>query len=120
MLPLLVALAGAIGTLLRFWIHSLFGAGAFPLATLTVNLGGSLGIGLLFGVDAARGVDPTLRTIVAAGFLGGLTTFSGFALDLFRLLRAGAWIEPFGWFAAQNLGCLAAVALGHWLGRLTG
>lgn len=112
---LLVALAGGLGTALRFLVNGLLQP--LPMATLSVNLAGSLAIGLLFGLDHARGVEPLLRTVVAAGFLGGLTTFSGFALDLFHLLRSGTAGWAAIYFAAQNFGCLGAVLAGHAIGR---
>ena len=88
-LVLLVALGGAIGSVLRYltglaaaW---LFGAG-FPWGTLAVNIAGSLAMGLVMGFAASKfPLTNELRVFAATGILGGFTTFSAFSLD-FALL----------------------------------
>ena len=56
--------------------------GSFPYGTLTVNVVGSLVMGLLTGWFAAK-ADPGQgwRLFLTAGILGGFTTFSAFSLD---------------------------------------
>ena len=49
-----VAAGGAVGAWLRFAAGRLIGASPFPHATLTVNVLGSLAMGLLAGVISAR------------------------------------------------------------------
>ena len=92
---LAVAAGGACGALLRYALSLLIGAGLFgiagPMATLSVNIGGSAMMGLLAGGMAAGLVLPEpLRLFIAVGFLGALTTFSSFALDAGSLLAFGA------------------------------
>jgi len=60
-----------------------------PLGTLTANVLGSGAAGSLIGFLAERtALDPTLRPLLLAGFLGGLTTFSSFAVDVVQMLEA--------------------------------
>jgi CrcB protein len=66
-----------------------------PLGTVAANLGG----GLLAGAAAQwfelrAGLPPELRLLLITGFLGGLTTFSAFSLELMALLQQGrhAWL----------------------------
>ena len=63
-----------------------------PLSTATVNMIGSLVIGLLAGAIAARRLTmtTTVRAFVFVGILGGFTTFSSFMLDSLTLLEGGA------------------------------
>ena len=87
---LAVAAGGACGALLRHALSLLIGAGLFgiagPMATLSVNIGGSAMMGLLAGGMAAGLLLPEpLRLFIAVGFLGALTTFSSFALDTGQL-----------------------------------
>ena len=63
-----------------------------PYATATVNMVGSLTIGVLAGLLAAHRftMSTTMRTFVFVGVIGGFTTFSSFMLDSLTLLEAGA------------------------------
>jgi CrcB protein len=90
-----IAVAGAAGALARYGLsglaHVLFGA-RLPWGTLAVNLTGCFLLGLLSELAARTGwVSAELRTAVAIGFLGSLTTFSTFGLESFRALQAGDW-----------------------------
>ncbi|MCF6434178.1 MULTISPECIES: fluoride efflux transporter CrcB [Pseudoalteromonas] len=90
---LTIALGGAAGACLRFFISDmmlkLFGKG-FPFGTLTVNILGSLLMGVLFGLIEKQiiSVSPA-KTLIGIGFLGALTTFSTFSMDSVLLLQQG-------------------------------
>ncbi|MFA7430863.1 MAG: fluoride efflux transporter CrcB [Rhodospirillaceae bacterium] len=94
-LLLAVAAGGAVGSMARFTVTSLMGrwlGSGFPWGTLTVNLVGSLAIGLLAGMAAHRwslGVEA--RALLFTGVLGGFTTFSTFSLDIVTLIERGTW-----------------------------
>ena len=91
---LLVMLGGGFGAggrhLVSLVTLRLFGPG-FPVGTLTVNVVGSLIMGLFIGglVRHETGNLQDLRYLVATGFLGGFTTFSAFPLDTSVLGGAG-------------------------------
>ena len=60
-----------------------------PLGTLSANVLGSGAAGALIGFLGERtALDPTLRPLLLAGFLGGLTTFSSFSVEVVRMLEA--------------------------------
>jgi fluoride exporter len=67
-----------------------FGPG-FPIGTLTVNVVGSLIMGLFIGwlVKHEAAHLQSLRYFLATGFLGGFTTFSAFSLDTSVLWERG-------------------------------
>ncbi|MFN7101895.1 MAG: fluoride efflux transporter CrcB [Pseudorhizobium sp.] len=67
----------------------LFGSG-YPSGTLTVNIVGSLVMGLLIGWFAHK-ADPgqSWRLFLTTGILGGFTTFSTFSLDVAVLYERG-------------------------------
>ena len=95
---LFVAAGGAAGAWLRHMTGRLFlsllgpgTAGAFPFATLSVNVLGSLAMGLLAGWLARHGSGgETWRLLLGVGVLGGFTTFSAFSLEFALLLERGA------------------------------
>ncbi|KRB60140.1 protein CrcB [Rhizobium sp. Root708] len=94
---LLVALGGALGSVVRYyvgqWALRLAGP-AFPWGTLTVNVVGCFVIGVLSELIGRRfGGSPELRMLLMTGFLGGLTTFSTFSLDSIALFERGAIVE---------------------------
>ncbi len=93
---LLIALGGALGACMRFGINELalkLLSKGFPFGTLTVNILGSLLMGVLYGLlDREILTDPH-RLTLGIGFLGALTTFSTFSLDTLLLMQQGQWLK---------------------------
>lgn len=88
---LLVALGGGLGAWLRFVAGRLVGPTAFPYATLSINIFGSLAMGLLAGWLARQGSETEgWRLLLGVGVLGGFTTFSAFSLEIVTLAQRGA------------------------------
>lgn len=89
---LLVALGGALGSLLRYglgaWIQGLLGPG-FPYSTLLVNALGSLLIGVVVRLSLEGALSGEARLFLAMGVLGGFTTFSTFSYETVLLLQDG-------------------------------
>ena len=118
-----VAAGGAAGTLLRFatgnWISAHWPQ-HFYLATLLVNLAGSLVIGFLYVYFSTRLelIPLALRAGLLVGVLGGLTTFSSFSLDSLRLLESGQLPVALGYVLATVGGGLVAVWAGMRLAQL--
>lgn len=108
-----VAIGGALGAVARYLVGL---AVAFPLGTLTVNVLGSLVIGLVWALFAARGLQAWLP-LVMTGFLGGFTTFSAFSLDTMRLVEGGRYGAAGGYVLASVLLSLVACAFGLWLAK---
>ncbi|MGQ0674266.1 MAG: fluoride efflux transporter FluC [Hyphomicrobium sp.] len=88
-LYLLVMLGGAVGALSRVLVNEAFlarGLTSYPYGTLTVNVVGSFFMGIVMTLVIERYEGwPEMRALVAAGFLGGLTTFSAFSFDAVQL-----------------------------------
>jgi len=94
---LFIATGGAIGALLRFWlsggVYNLLGR-EFPYGTLSVNVIGSLLMGVLYVMLYERmNVDPEWRAGILIGLLGAFTTFSTFSIETLNLLEAGEHIK---------------------------
>ena len=90
---ILVGIAGLAGTLLRYWISGFVArryGETFPVGTMVVNVLGCLIAGAVFNLTEERFlVNPTLRTVILIGLLGGFTTFSSYGLQTFTLLKDG-------------------------------
>lgn len=111
---LYVAFAGALGSVARWGLASMWNRGGAPWGTLAVNVLGSLAIGALVAALDARGLAGSRwRLILATGFLGGFTTFSAFALETVILVERRQLIVALGYVVATVLGGLAACALGY-------
>ena len=93
----------------------LLGSG-FPYGTLTVNITGSLMMGLLAGWFAHK-FDPgqSWRLFLTTGILGGFTTFSAFSLDVALLHERG---EP-GMALLYVLASVVVSVAGLFLGLLS-
>jgi len=114
---LLMALAGAIGTVCRYslgrWVMNATG-GTFPWGTFAVNALGCLVIGIVAGeIEKEALVSPVIRLALVVGFLGGFTTFSSFALEAYSLVLTRDWLAAGGYVALTNVTGLAAVWIGY-------
>lgn len=93
MTVLFVALGGGLGAILRYltdrrvqaWRNS-----AFPWGTWAVNIAGSAILGVLTGWALHGGQPDAVRSLLAVGFCGGLTTFSTFGYETLRLFTEKA------------------------------
>ena len=118
---LLVATGGALGAMARYWVYN---AGPFSerhsaLATLCVNVAGSLLIGAMYVLVAERGhLAPEWRSLVMVGFLGAFTTYSTYSLDALSLLQQGAIGSALLYLVGTMLVCLLAVYAGVQLARV--
>ncbi|MBT8266333.1 MAG: fluoride efflux transporter CrcB [Bacteroidia bacterium] len=89
---LLVFVGGGCGSALRYFIGKQMNPNSvsFPWGTFTVNLIGSLIIGLVFGWILHKSkVSNDTVVLVVAGFCGGFTTFSAFAHESLTFLKSG-------------------------------
>jgi CrcB protein len=118
---LCICAAGALGTGVRYligvWAGRTLGAG-WPFGTLIVNVVGCLLIAAVAEIAmATTAISPTLRLTLTTGFIGGLTTYSSFNLEMTSLFGERAWLSGFAYFAITVLGCLLAGLLGFVVAR---
>jgi CrcB protein len=111
-----IALFGALGCLTRYflsgWVYSLSNR-PFPSGTLAVNVVGAFCIGLIMEFSLRTTlVSPNLRAGLAIGFLGGLTTFSTFSYETFRLLEDGEILIAAANVMVSVMACLVFTWLG--------
>ncbi|MDR1724207.1 MAG: fluoride efflux transporter CrcB [Tannerella sp.] len=116
---LLVALGGALGSVLRYgageWLPWRAAAG-FPWATLLVNLLGCLLIGLAIGLMAKYEVfAANFRLFFVVGFCGGFTTFSTFSREALALLTQESYLQAAIYILISVVAGLALTFAGYFL-----
>jgi CrcB protein len=117
-----IAVGSALGGAGRYWCSGVIArhiGETFPWGTLTVNVVGSLLIGLLATVTEPDGrllMSVTARQFFMIGVFGGFTTFSSFSLQVLNLVRDGQWAPASLYIAGSVVFCLVGVWLGHALG----
>jgi len=120
-LVLLAAAGGALGAASRYLVG--IGAGrlmghGFPWGTLTVNILGSLAMGVLIGAWALRYNAPQeVRVFLATGLLGGFTTFSAFSLDFVTLFERKEYGTALTYLMGSVGLSLLALFIGLYLSR---
>ena len=116
----MVALGGALGSMLRFAIGLAipYKAG-FPYATFLVNLLGSVLIGFAYVVI----VEKTLlgghyRELLMVGLLGALTTFSTFSMEVVTMMQSQQLNVALVYVVTSLIFCIVAAFIGVAAGRM--
>jgi len=99
---LIVGIGSALGGITRYFLSNFvykFFEPVFPYGTLVVNIIGSFLIGIfLFYLDANDLISSEVRIFLTIGFCGGLTTFSTFTYETFKLIQNSEFL-----FAGLNI-----------------
>jgi CrcB protein len=118
---ILVGIGGALGAMARFGVGGWLGSlpNGFPLATLVINVAGSLAMGLLVGWLARTTPEHQneIRLFVAVGLFGGFTTFSAFSLDAIVLFERGDYVLGLAYVLGSVLLSLGGLVAGLQLMR---
>lgn len=112
---LLVFVGGGIGSVLRYVIGKAFNTPSveFPWGTFSVNIIGSLSIGIFMGIALKSNyVSENQTLLLVTGLCGGFTTFSAFANENQQFLKEGDLTS----FAIYSLGSLTLGILAVFLG----
>ena len=123
---LIVFIGAGLGGVLRHGVNTgcaRFCGTAFPWGTLSVNVVGSLAMGLIVGWLSFRteaGWSQPLRLFLTTGILGGFTTFSAFSLDTVLLWERGETALAGGYAVGSVLLSVAALAAGLAIMRALG
>ncbi|WP_329484087.1 fluoride efflux transporter CrcB [Kribbella sp. NBC_01484] len=108
---LLLVIAGAVvGAPLRYLTDRAVQARhdtVFPWGTFTVNIVGSLILGVVAGTATTSSVPHSVQLLVGTGFCGALTTYSTFSYETLRLIEQDA-----KFFAAANVAASIIAGLG--------
>lgn len=118
---LAVALGGAIGSLVRYFVAGAVQSAAwpgFPWGIFVVNISGGFVMGVIVELSALKlQLTPELRAFLTVGILGGYTTFSTFSLDSALLIERGAYLSAGAYMAGSVVLSIAALFAGLYLVR---
>lgn len=87
-----------------------------PWGTVTVNVIGSMILGILTGIASVHDVPTDVVLVVGTGFCGALTTYSTFSYETFRLYESGARLYALFNIAISLTAGLGAALVGLSLG----
>jgi fluoride exporter len=110
-----ICLGACIGALSR-WQLSLWlnhGHAVLPWGTLVANCAGAylVGVAVVFFQTQTQ-LDPAWRLAIVTGFLGALTTFSTFSVEVVSMLQHGRWLLATGTASLHLFGSLLLTGLG--------
>lgn len=111
-----IAVGGAVGSVIRWWLMTLFPVpvGEIPWITVAINVAGSFILGFLARIFMTHSQSPALVAALTVGFCGGFTTFSAFSADTLRLIQGGNWGRAALYVMVSVLLALGGIALGEW------
>ena len=119
---ILIAVAGTIGTLSRYWVSGLtyqVMGSRFAYGTLAVNVVGCLLFGLVWALSEERmAISVLTRTVILVGFMGAFTTFSTFAFETMNYVRDGQYLLAFMNITANCFLGFGAIVSGVWIARI--
>lgn len=111
---LAVGLGGALGAMARYAVTAYLvpvSPHRFPIGTLSVNVLGSLLIGIFYVLIVERlHLAEQWRHVIMVGFLGAFTTFSTFSLETFALWQNGHGGLAASYIVVSVIACLVAVS----------
>ncbi len=115
-------IGGSLGALCRYSVTLLaakYIGSRFPWGTLLANMTGCFLVGMAFALaDRTNFLSPSARLFFMTGFLGALTTFSTYALEIVNSFRSGTNTTAITNFIVNNLGGVILVLAGMWLVQL--
>lgn len=117
---LLVIAGAAIGAPLRYLTDRAVQARhdtVFPWGTFTVNVVGSLILGILTGAVTTGGASYQLQLALGTGFSGALTTYSTFSYETLRLVEDDAKFMAIANIVASVAAGLGSAFLGLVIGQ---
>jgi CrcB protein len=116
-----VALGGALGSLLRYFLAGQIQSAAwpgFPWGIFFVNVSGGFAMGIIAELSALKlNLSPELRAFLTVGILGGYTTFSTFSLDSALLIERGDYVGAAAYMTGSAILSVVALFAGLWTVR---
>ena len=114
-----IFLGGGLGSVSRYLLHLLInGRGpvvGFPWSTFTINILGSLLIGMFYALSARFHLSNEVRLFLTVGLCGGFTTFSTFSNESLFLFKEGMYFTLASYIILSIILGILAVLAGAYL-----
>jgi CrcB protein len=112
---IVLSISSTIGTFFRYQLTLYFydEKSTYQLGILIANLLGAYLIGLYIGyIQNVSTIASIYKLLITTGFLGSLTTFSTFSMEIVLLLQKGLLLQAILWLIAHVVGALCCTYLG--------
>ncbi|QQK76964.1 fluoride efflux transporter CrcB [Salicibibacter cibarius] len=120
----ILSVSGGLGAIVRYLVGNIimekYPDPPIPMAMLSVNILGALGLGLFYGayfryipMDA---YDNLWFLALGIGFFGAFTTFSTFSMEALELFRKKSYQRLVWYVAISLLGSIVMFSVGYGLG----
>lgn len=110
---LLVGAGGALGSMARYAGYLVYRGTSFPVVTFSINIIGSLVIGMVMGWCLKHENSGSWKLFLATGICGGFTTFSAFSFENLSLLQNGKVLLSMLYIVSSVVLGIAAAWLGY-------
>jgi fluoride exporter len=110
-----ICFGASLGALARWRLSLWFNHGhaLLPWGTLVANWAGAYIIGAaVVYFQSQTQIDPAWRLAIVTGFLGALTTFSTFSVEVVSMLQHERWVLAAGTASLHVFGSLLLTGLG--------
>ena len=110
---LAVGIGGFLGSVLRYLLSEIpIKQLNYPVNTLITNIIGAVIIGMVISYADKTGMRPEKLLLLKTGFCGGLTTFSTFSHETFKLIENGSLLLAGSYVILSVAGSIVGVYLG--------
>ena len=112
---LIVALGGALGSVVRYGVASLLNR---PYAIFYINVFGSFLLGLIMAFLLKHVEESkSLQLLLGVGFCGGFTTFSTFSMQAWDMFMADKFLQAFTYIGVSVVCSILGFGLGAYLAK---
>ncbi|WP_156289741.1 fluoride efflux transporter CrcB [Oceanobacillus salinisoli] len=116
----LLAAGGSIGAISRYFLGLVlmnrYPNPPFPISMLTVNILGSLGLGIFYGLYYGEiplgAYDDPVYLSIGIGFFGAFTTFSTYSVEAVQLYNEKKWTKLVTYVTLSIFGSILTFFIG--------
>lgn len=110
-----IVIGAGIGALCRYGLALVISGTFIPYSTFCANCLGCFGIGLCWVLFEYFEFNTSTVLGVTVGFLGSLTTFSTYQIELVRMIKSNLYLEAALYFSLSNILGFLCVLFGYFV-----